>query len=132
MTRTTSIKNYLRIGIFGGLFLFIVVYTIFQTKAVSRGVDLAITGLTGGLALSEGIVQLSGKAVHAKHLLINGKETVIDENDNFSLELALSPGYNIITVEAEDRFEKKTKEVYRVLYEEKTEDVALEAGPENL
>ncbi len=132
MTRTTNIKNYLRIGIFGGLFLFIVIYTIFQTKAISRGVDLVISGLADGLALSEDIVKLSGTAVHAKHLLINGKETVIDENDNFSLELALSPGYNIITIEAEDRFKKKTRRVYRVLYEERAEDVALETGLENL
>ncbi len=132
MTRTISIKKYLRIGIFGGLFLFIILYTFFQTKAISRGVDLHIEGLVDGAALAEDIVSISGKATHATHLLINGKETVIDENDNFALELALSPGYNIITIEAEDRFEKKTKEVYRVLYEEKTPDVALESAASNL
>lgn len=132
MTRTISIKKYLRIGIFGGLFLFIILYTVFQTKAISRGVDLVIEGLTDGSSLNEDIVSVSGKATHATHLLINGKETVIDENDNFALELALSPGYNIITIEAEDRFEKKTKEVYRVLYEEKTPAAPIESVVNNL
>ena len=67
MTRTISIKKYLRIGIFGGLFLFIILYTFFQTKAISRGVDLVIEGLTDGSSLNEDIVSVSGKATHATH-----------------------------------------------------------------
>lgn len=132
MTRTISIKKYLRIGIFGGLFLFIIIYTIFQTKAISRGVDLIVNGLTDGVSIDNGLVSISGKATHATHLLINGREIVIDEEDNFKEELVLSPGYNIITIEAEDRFDKKTQEVYRVLYEETREDVAFEGTRDNL
>ncbi len=118
MTRTINIKNYLRIGLLGGLFVFIIGYTIFQTKAISKGVDLEISGLKNGETLMHEQVSLSGKALHANHLLVNGREIVIDKENNFLDELVLSPGYNIITVEARDRFDKKTKETFEVFYAE--------------
>ncbi len=117
MTRTINIKKFLSFGLFAGLFLFIIGYSIFQTKAISRGVTLNIPDLKDGEVSDSEILTLAGTAIHATHLSVNNKEIVIDEKNNFLEELVLSDGYNIITVEAKDKFGKITKKSFRVLYE---------------
>ncbi len=126
MTRTTNIKTWLRAGLLVGLFAFIIGYAFFRTQAVAKGVALVIEGLADGWETHEQLITLTGTAAHATHLLINGHETAVDEENRFVKTLALSPGYNIITVEARDRFEQTTRTVYRVLYQEaeaKTNDL---------
>lgn len=100
-----------------GLFVFIIGYSLFQTKAIARGVDLSIDNIYDGQVFRGEMLALSGTAVHATHLSVNDKEIVVDENNAFSEELVLSAGYNIITVEASDKFNKQTVKTYRVLYE---------------
>ena len=102
---------------FSGLFLFIIIYSVFQTSAISKGVALNINNIKDGQIFDGEIVTLVGTAMHAVHLSVNGKEIAIDEENAFSEELVLSDGYNIITLEAEDKFGKVTKESFRVLYE---------------
>lgn len=125
MTRTTSIKTYIRLGLIIGFFAFMIALAFFQTKALSEGVTLKISGLQNGEMTDQGIVSLSGSAKHAKHLIINGREVVVNQENNFTEELVLSPGYNIVTVEAEDRYAKKTEATYKVFFDDKEGDVAL-------
>lgn len=93
------------------------IYAFFQTKAINKGVDLTVVGIEDGLVLKEDFLVIYGNAKHANHLTLNGQEILINEDNDFRQELLLSPGYNIITIEATDRFSKKTKEIYRVMYE---------------
>lgn len=118
MTRTTSIKKFLKLGLLIGLFSFITIYSIFQTKALAKGVGLTLSGIDDGEMFEAGVLTISGKAVHAKHVSINDKELPVDEEEQFFEELVLSPGYNIITVKAEDKFSKITKNTYHVYYDE--------------
>ncbi len=117
MTRMINIKKILRLGLFSSLFLFIIGYSIFQTKAISHGVSLDIENIKDGQIFKGEVLTLVGQALHAVHLSINDREIVVDEKNSFSEELVLSPGYNIITIEAEDKFGKTTEKSYRVLYE---------------
>lgn len=125
MTKTINIKKYFRIGLLSLLFVFIVSYTIFQTKSINRGVVLNIEGIKDGQTFSNSIVPIQGNAVHASHLYVNGREIAVDIKGDFKYELVMSSGYNIITVEAEDRFSKSTRKIYNVFFKEPTEDVAL-------
>jgi hypothetical protein len=118
MTRTTSIKNFIGFGILIGLFVFIFAYSIFQTRSLTKGVDLIVEGIKDGQIFEGNILSLYGKAVHAKHISINDKEILIDTEENFKEEVVLSPGYNIITIEAKDKFDKKTNLTYRVFYKQ--------------
>lgn len=131
MTRTISIKNYLRIGLFVGLFVFIALYAFSKTRALDRGVSLDINGIENGSSLTGAHLTLWGNALHASHLLINGREIAIDKENNFSENITLSPGYNIITIEAEDRFGKNTKEIYEVVYLDSEEKVVFQEGQED-
>ena len=121
MTRTINIKTYLRFGLLGLLFAFIGVYSIFQVNALAKGVNLEVKGIEDGETLQTGVVELAGLAEHASVLTVNGKEVSIDKESNFKSELVLSPGYNIISIEAEDKFKKKTEIVYRVFYKQESQ-----------
>lgn len=101
-----------------GLFVFIVAYSIFQTRSLAKGVDLSVHGINDGAVFDGNLLTLSGQATHAKHIMINDREILVDKNENFSEELILSPGLNIITIKAEDKFDKKTDVAYRVFYKE--------------
>lgn len=116
MTRTISIKKYLRIGILGGLFVFIIFYAILETRSLARGVQIKISGLENGQVFTNENISLTGTAIHADYLSLNDRELAIDIDNNFKSDLVLSPGYNIVTLEAKDRYDKKTKSVYEVFY----------------
>lgn len=107
-------------GLLGTLFVFIIIYTVFQTKSLTKGVNLHINGVSDGQVFEGDTLALTGQAIHANHLSINGREILVDKEDRFTEELVLSPGYNIITVEAEDKFKKKTGNTYRVFYKEQS------------
>ena len=117
MTRTTNIKKWLRFAALGGLFAFIIIYSFIEMRFLSSGVDLSVSGISNGQVFTHEFVELTGTAKHAIKLFLNGRAITIDETNAFSEALVLSPGYNIITLEAKDRFDKTTSEVYEVFYE---------------
>lgn len=121
MTKTINIKKFVSLGLFGLLFVFIVLYTFFQMKSLSRGVDLKIAGIVDGQIFEKDFIELTGEAIHANLITLNGREVSVDENKNFKENLVLSPGTNIVTLEAKDKYNKKTFYEYRVFYKEKTD-----------
>ncbi len=120
MTRTISIKKFIGIGLLGALFAFIIIYTVIETKALARGVELKIAGISDGEVFEKDILAITGQAENANHITIDGREIKVDKDKRFTQELILSPGLNIITVEAQDKFKKKTNNTYRVFYKEQT------------
>lgn len=120
MTRTTNIKKIIGLGALGFLFAFIVFYTIFQTKSLAKGVDMDIVGITDGEVFEDDIITLTGFAIHANFITMNGKEVVVDGDEKFTEELILSPGINIVTFEAKDKFNQKTSYEYRVFYKDQS------------
>ncbi|MDQ5953112.1 MAG: hypothetical protein QG551_340 [Patescibacteria group bacterium] len=88
-------------------------------KTISMGVDLVVENIENGGVYTEGVIELKGNAKRAKVLEINGREITINQNGDFTDFLVLSPGYNIITVSAEDKFGKITKETFEVMREDK-------------
>lgn len=128
MTRTTNIKNYIKIISLFGLFAFIISYSVMKTLPLLRGVELSLTGIKDGGTVSSNMLALAGRALHAKHLRINGHEILINEKSEFSENIFLLPGYNIVTVDAEDRFDKKLNRSYQILYEPPDEMTKIETN----
>lgn len=130
MTKTINIKSYLRVGLITGLFAFIIFYTILKTHALTHGVELSISGIQNGEVSTKNLLKITGKAIHAKHIHINGREILVNEKNEFSEDLVLSPGYNVISINAEDKFNKKTEKLYQVLYSPPEDsNVALQDKP---
>jgi hypothetical protein len=112
-----SNKNFKRIVSIAApalLFLIIASYTYYKTRDLLRGVVLSVNGITDGETFTEPEVSLTGSAKNALMLSINGREIFIDRNANFSENLLLLPGYNIVAIKAEDKFGKKAEKDYQV------------------
>ncbi len=101
-------------------------YAILNTRLISQGIDLSINGIENGKIYEEGTLEITGNAKRAKHVLVNGREINLNQEGTFTDFLVLLPGYNIITISAEDKFGKITKKTFDIVRKE--EVISLESS----
>jgi len=121
------IRNFLALG----FFVFILLYAVLNTRFISRGISLSINGVENGKIYKEGSLEINGVAQHAKHVLINGREINLNQSGEFEDYLVLTPGYNVITISAEDKFGKVTKQIFDIVRdqgEDEKEFISLESS----
>ena len=118
LMRKKNLVKIIRNTLVVGFFIFILLYVILNTRLISKGVKLSVLGVTNGTVYEEGALPITGNASRARHVLINGREINIDQAGDFSDTLVLLPGYNIITISAEDKFGKVTKQVFDIIRKE--------------
>ena len=109
-----SFKSLVSTGLIVLLFLFIVLYARSRTSFLSQGVSLSVENLEDGQSFSSRVLNLKGTAKRAVMLTINNREVLIDENGDFEDTIILYPGLNILTIEAQDKFENYKELRYSV------------------
>ena len=117
MTNRKDAKAWLKIGFFTGLLVLIVGYSLFQARKIVEGPELTITSPIVQGVVKDSLVRVTGIAKNIKEITLNGTPIYIDEQGNFSEKLVLLAGYNIIELEARDKFNKETKKVIQIVYE---------------
>ncbi len=65
-------------------------------------------------ATTEAVVLVSGRVINANMLFINGAEIPQNLEGRFSESLLLAPGYNIMSVEAKDRYGRTVKKTIEI------------------
>ena len=105
----TNIKTALVIT----LFIVIGLVAFFKMKDLFRGVNLRVSGIPEGRT-SAPLLHISGKAKNATYVAINNRPIYIEPNGNYAESLLLLPGYNIITVQARDKFNNQSEKVYQL------------------
>lgn len=100
------------------LALVVVSFALYRSYDVLFGSRLKVSFTTGGELLS-----LSGNATHAREVTINGRSTAINVDGTFSENIALLPGYNIVSVHSVNKFGKERTEVFAT-YQKETSPVA--------
>jgi len=123
-TKKINLQKLIRNVLFFGFLVFISLYITFNTRLVSKGISLSIDGIENGKIYTEGSLEIDGNAKRAKHLLVNGREVYLDQEGNFKDLIILLPGYNVISVTAEDKFGKVTKNVFEIIREEEIINLA--------
>ncbi len=113
-----NLKKTINYTLVVGFFSFIVIYAIINTRFISRGIALTVRGLDNGAVYSTSTLDITGNAKRAKHVLVNGREINLDQEGEFSDVLVLLPGYNIITISAEDKFGTITKKTFDIVRKE--------------
>ncbi len=91
-------------------------YGIFEVWNYATGPKITISSPANGSVVSESLTLIAGKIKNTKEITLNDRPIVVDENGNFSEEILLSYGYNVLKLEAQDRFGKKTEEILQVIY----------------
>lgn len=97
-------------------FLVIIGYALFRTSAFLRGPELAVTTPTNYQTVHNPLVIIEGEAERISHLYLNRGQIYTDEHGRFDEKLLLAPGYNIITVEAKDKFGRHVKQTLELVY----------------
>jgi hypothetical protein len=106
------IKNTLIFfGVLGCVFL-----TAFELRKVVEGPILTVDSPYDGMVVSTSSIVVSGTADNIAFIYLNGRQIFIDENGHFDERIGLFEGYNVIELEAKDRFSSGKTQQYRVIF----------------
>ncbi|MFA6325380.1 MAG: hypothetical protein WCX46_04110 [Candidatus Paceibacterota bacterium] len=109
-------KKIIKISLVSFLFLFIVIFAFFRSKDLIFGVKIKNVNIVDGTKVTNNIINIIGKAENATLLKLNDREISIDEEGNFDETIVLLPGYNIINIKAQDKFENVDEKNYKLIY----------------
>jgi len=114
-------ENNLSARVIVGIFFVVIIlgYSFFQARKILSGPRIEILEPTNGSAFIEPLVEIKGKARNINSISLNDRPIYIDDSGLFSEKLLLSGGYNIIELQARDRFGKATEERLELVYIEK-------------
>lgn len=98
-------------------FLLLVGYGLYQTKNLMLGPSIAIASPINGAAVAMNPVEVKGQAERIAFISLNGEKIFTDEQGNFSQKLLLNRGYNIIKLEAQDKFGRTIQKILNLVYE---------------
>lgn len=108
-----------RTAVILAIFIF-VGYAAYQSNSIMRGSMLRIENPAHGDTLSQSLVTVAGQAAHAVAITLNDRSILIDEHGGFREPVLLSPGYNVVTVLATDRFGRTKEETLALIYAPQT------------
>lgn len=86
--------------------LCIVILSVFQSKKLLSGPRLVVNQPQDGETVKNSLTEVSGEAQNISEIRLNGKKIFVDESGKFDEKVLLSYGYNIISVEVRDRFNR--------------------------
>ena len=95
-----------------------------------EGPRLSLQDISDGQILTSPLLQFSGGATGSQEISVNGAAVPVNDRGQFSYELLLHPGFNLLVVEARDEIGHTTKTAYAlVLHEEENQSYALISKP---
>src|SRR3989344_85888 len=86
-------------------------YSIFEARFLIQGPVISVDTPTNGATVTSSLIIIAGTAKNITDISLNDRKIFVDEKGNFSEQLLLAYGYNILTLKANDRFGRETKQV---------------------
>lgn len=112
MTERARTRHTLRSVLLGLLLLFIACYSLFEFRQVLASPQITIISPRTTKIANATTTRILGETKNVSSITLNERTIYVDRNGNFSEEIVLASGYNILSFEARDRFGKKiTKKV---------------------
>ena len=116
MNRNATTK--LRIGLLSLLGIVIVGYSLFQAQKFISGPIIDIYTPVNGTTFSQTLIQIEGRARNVTYLNLDDRPIFTDKDGYFKEKLLLSPGYNIIKIDARDKFKAYTEKKLEIILKE--------------
>lgn len=113
-----SVFSIFRISILILLGLIVGGYSLFQAHKLISGPVITIFSPENGSLYNSPLIEITGKAKNVAYLNLNDKKIFTDENGNFKEKLLLSPGYNILKLDAKDKFGTYTEKRIELILKE--------------
>ena len=112
-----NLKRKLKLGLSITFFIFILSYGLFQARDLIFGISIKNVNIENQTTFKESPISVSGNAKNAIFIAINGREISVDKVGNFKEDIALSLGYNIVKIEAKDKFGHSDEKNYKLIYQ---------------
>ena len=97
-------KTYIKIAVAILIVLGISGYSLYQARNLIKGPTLTITSPEDGTTVTDPLVHIVGKAGNVTYISLNDNQIYVDGTGAFKEDMLLSPGYNVWTLEAKDKF----------------------------
>jgi hypothetical protein len=99
-------KNKLSIGLIASTLLAVIIfgYGLYRSWDLISGPTIKLDSPTNGATVKNEFTVIRGRATRIANLSLNGRKIFTDEQGHFRESLLLFPGYNIISLEAWDKF----------------------------
>lgn len=94
----------------------VISYSYYQSLGIREGPTLIIEEPHNGETLDHSLVEIRGRASRVANISLNGRQIFVDQEGVFREELLLMYGYNIIGIEAQDRFGKHVVKKLELVY----------------
>lgn len=98
----------------------LVSYGIFNARSLIMGPVIEVFSPAKDIETEENIVTVKGRVKNMTFLSLNEKPIFVDTEGLFEEKLLLSPGSNIIEIEARDRFKNETQKIVKIYYKQST------------
>ncbi len=113
-----SAVSLIKVGSLSFLFLIIISYSVFQASKIIMGPKINLTSPENGMTFSNALIEIEGTAKNISYLNLNGRPIFTDKNGRFNEKFLLSPGYNIIKLDARDKFKNYTEKTLELVLKE--------------
>jgi hypothetical protein len=97
-------KAVIKISVIVLIITGIIGYSYYQSRNLINGPQISLTSPSTGATVNEPLVTVKGNAANISFITLNDRQIFIDNEGNFKEDLLLSPGYNVWTIEAKDKF----------------------------
>lgn len=111
-----NVKLTIGLGIFAIFAILIGLYAYSQSREYLKGPQIVINEPQNGATLLEAPIVIAGNAQNVSRITLNGASIFVDSKGDFREKLLLLPGYNILTISAEDRFGRKAEKTLELVY----------------
>jgi len=109
----------IKITFFTLLTLGIFYYVYHQMEDYLKGPVLVLTEPSDNSTLYQDDVLIKGYAQNISYISMNGKQIFTDQTGQFSEEMLLAEGFNLIEIVVEDKYGRKNQQTLKLVYLEK-------------
>jgi hypothetical protein len=95
----------------------LVAYSIYNSRIFISGPQISIQEPETGAVFEDGnLIRIKGQADNIAYLHLNDRQIYTDESGYFQEPILLRSGYNIVRIEAEDKFGRDVTETVELFY----------------
>ena len=111
---TRIVKTLYKISLVVFLFVAVIGYAFLKTKDLTAGAYIKLDEAPPS-STTEALIKFSGFIPREGALNINGRKIQTDQSGSFRDDILLMTGYNVITLEARDKFGKQVEKTYQIM-----------------
>jgi hypothetical protein len=110
--------SILRLSALSLLAITIAGYSLFQAQKLLAGPVINIYTPQNGATYNSTLIEIDGQAKNIAYMDLDDRQMFTDKNGNFSEKLLLSPGENVVKLDAWDKFGKQTEKKLQLVLKE--------------